>query len=98
MTRIVWTEPAVSDLNSIHAYIARDAEVYADAIVTEIFDTVDQLAHFPQSGRVVPEVNDKNTREIIVGNYRVIYEISGETVRILSLLHAARLFSKLKSR
>ena len=94
MTRIVWTEPAVSDLNSIHAYIARDAEVYADAVVTEIFDAVDRLARFPQSGRVVPEVDDENTRGIIVGNYRVIYDTSGEAVRILSVLHGARLFPK----
>lgn len=95
MTRIVWTEPSVSDLDNIHSYIARDAEVYADSVLTEIFDAVDRLAHFPVSGRVVPEVNDENTREIIVGNYRVIYDTSGDAVRILSVLHGARLFQKL---
>lgn len=94
MTRIVWTEPAISDLNSIHAYIARDAEVYADATVLEIFDAVDRLAHFPRSVRVVPEVDDENTREIIVGNYRVFYDTSAEVVRILSVLHSARLFPR----
>jgi toxin ParE1/3/4 len=92
MTRIVWTEPAVSDLNGIHAYIARDAEVYANATVTEILDSVDRLSLFPQSGRIVPEVDDENTREIIVGDYRVMYDTSGEVVRILSVLHGARLF------
>jgi len=94
MTRIVWTEPSVSDLESIHSYIARDAEVYADSVLAEIFDAVDRLAHFPQSGRVVPEVDDENTREIIVGNYRVIYDTSGDAVRILSVLHGARLFPR----
>ncbi len=94
MTRIVWTEPAIVDLNSIHDYIARDAEVYADATVLELFEAVDRLLNFPHSGRVVLEVDDEDTREIIVGNYRVIYDISGEAVRILSVLHGARLFPK----
>ena len=56
MTRIVWTEPAVSDLNGIHAYIARDTEVYADATVLEIFDAVDRLAHFPHSAESFPKL------------------------------------------
>ena len=59
MTRIVWTEPAVSDLNSIRDYIARDSELYADAVVMDIFDNVDRLATFPISGRVVPELNEE---------------------------------------
>lgn len=87
MIRIVWTEPAISDLDSLYAYIARDSEVYADAVITEIFDSVDRLICFPLSGRIVPEIDDGNTREIVVGNYT-----SGSTVRILSVLHAARLF------
>lgn len=94
MTQIVWTEPAVSDLDSIHAYISRDTEVYADAVISEIFDSVDRLAHFPQSGRVVPEMEDDCTREVIVGNYRVIYDTTGEAVRMLSVIHGARLYPK----
>lgn len=92
MIRIVWTEPAVTDLDSIHAYIARDAEVYADAVLTEIFESVERLAFFPRSGRAVPELLDDNTREIIAGNYRVIYDTCGDSVRILTVLHGARLF------
>ena len=68
--------------------------MYADAVIAEIFDSVDRLAHFPQSGRVVPEMDHDNTREIIVGNYRVIYDTSGEAIHILSVLHGARLFPK----
>ncbi|MGD1018207.1 MAG: type II toxin-antitoxin system RelE/ParE family toxin [Verrucomicrobiia bacterium] len=48
----------------------------------------------PRSGRAVPEEDDPNTREVIVGNYRVIYDISGSTVRILTVLHGARLYRK----
>ena len=94
MNRIVWTEPAVSDLDSIHAYISRDTTVYADVVISEIFDSVDRLARFPQSGRVVPEMDDVCTREVIVGNYRVIYDTTGESIRILSVIHGARQFPK----
>jgi len=94
MIRIAWTDPAISDLDSIHAYISRDVEVYADSVIAEIFDAVDRLIHFPKSGRIVPEINESNTREIIVGSYRVIYDTNGDVVRILTVLHGARLFPK----
>lgn len=90
--KIVWTEPAIADLDAIRTYIALDSEDYANAVLLEIFASTDRLEQFPQSGRVVPELNDHGTREIIVGNYRVIYDLSGESVRILSVLHGARQF------
>ncbi|MGD1018208.1 MAG: type II toxin-antitoxin system RelE/ParE family toxin [Verrucomicrobiia bacterium] len=45
--KVVWTAPAVSDLQAIRDYIARDSEVYADTTVGEVFDAVDRLAKFP---------------------------------------------------
>ena len=90
--KIVWTEPAVTDLEAIRTYIARDAETYANAVIFDIFEATDRLERFPESGRVVPELDDSQTREIIVGNYRVIYDISGDVVRILTVLHGARQF------
>ncbi len=68
--------------------------MYADAVVIEIFDAVDRLARFPRSGRVVPEMDDENIREVIVGSYRVIYDVNEEAVRILSVIHGAQRFSK----
>ena len=90
--KIVWSEPAVADLDAIRYYIARDSEVYADALILEIFESTDRLDRFPKSGRVVPELNDLTTREIIVGSYRVMYDIAGDVVRILGVLHGARQF------
>lgn len=90
MTRVVWTEPAVADLESIHAYIAADSQTYAHALLDEIFAAVDRLERFPQSGHLLPEVDDDNLREVVVGNYRVIHEAAGGVVRILAILHGAR--------
>ena len=92
MTVIVWTEPAVADLENIRSYIARDSEVYADAVLLEVFEAVDRLETYPSSGRIVPELKDAGTREVIVGSYRVVYSLSGDTVRILTVLHSARAF------
>ena len=92
MTRLIWTEPAVADLDSIHEYISRDAEVYADAVILDILDSVDRLIDFPDSGRFIPELEDDKTREIIVGSYRVMYEIEPAGVVILTVLHGAREF------
>ncbi|HXI83118.1 MAG TPA: type II toxin-antitoxin system RelE/ParE family toxin [Verrucomicrobiae bacterium] len=94
--KIVWTEPAVTDLDAIRTYIARDSETYADALILEIFEATDRLERFPESGRVVPELNDPTTREIIVGSYRVMYDTSGDAVRILGVLHGARQFPPTK--
>lgn len=92
MKRLVWTEPALADLESIHGYIARDSEVYADAMILDILDTAERLVDFPDSGRFVRELDDGRTREIIVGNYRVMYEVDAQVVLILTVLHGARDF------
>jgi plasmid stabilization system protein ParE len=94
MNRVLWTAPAVSDLESIREYIARDSEVYADSVLSEIFDAVDQLMVYAESGRVVPELNEPQTRELIVGSYRVMYDLQADTVHILTVLHGARKFPR----
>ncbi len=92
MNRIFWADPAISDLDGIHEYISRDSEIYADSVLSEIFDSVDRLVLYPESGRTVPELGDGDTREIIVGSYRIMYDKQGDLVRILTVLHAAQLF------
>lgn len=92
MSRIVWTDPALKDMEGIRAYIARDSEFYANALALDIVEAVERLARFPRLGRFVPELHDGHTREVIVGNYRVAYDVVGDTVRVLTVLHGARRF------
>ena len=94
MKRIVWTEVAVVDLKNIYSYIAKDSDAYAKAVILEIFDGVEQLELFPRSGRVVPEFMKENTRELLVGSYRIIYDIAGSKIRILTIIHGARLLRR----
>jgi addiction module RelE/StbE family toxin len=92
MFKILWTDPAIRDLKAIFEYIARDSEYYAKGILDDIFEKVEVLETFPNSGRIVSEENDKNTREIFVERYRIIYEIKESMVHILTIVHMAQDF------
>lgn len=88
--RLVWTDPAVEDLQGIVDYIARDSSFYADAVAERIVLAVERLVSFPRSGRIVPEADDPRIREIIVQSYRVMYWVKQRKVQILAVLHSAR--------
>jgi plasmid stabilization system protein ParE len=60
-------------------------------MVDRITDRTRQVGSFPLSGQSVPEYRDPAIREVIEGPYRVIYEVSGKDVRVLAVIHGARL-------
>jgi len=90
MVKLIWTEFALEDLRLIHEYISIDSKRYADRFVEKLMNRVDQLESFPKSGRVVPEFNTESIRELIEGNYRIIYKISATQIAIIRVHHAAR--------
>lgn len=72
---VVWTKKAVHSINNIVDYIAQDNYQAAAAWAHSVFKRTDQLTAQPRSGRIVPEYNDPDLREIFEGNYRIIYRI-----------------------
>ena len=92
MATILWTEPAIKDLESIHTFIARNSKFYADAFVANLIQKTESLQQFPLLGRIVPEIGDEHTRELLVENYRVVYDVNAEVVRILAVIHSSREF------
>jgi len=88
--RLLWTEPARDDLREIFQFIRQDNPVGARNVIQEIREKVERLAQFPLSGRDVPELPDPSLREVIVGNYRVIYRLVGNMVEILTVVHGRR--------
>lgn len=90
MVKVIWTEFSVEDLRSIHAYISQDSKVYADRFIEKIISRVEQLETYPQSGRVVPEFHNDTLRELIEGNYRIIYKINSDAIAIVRVHHSAR--------
>jgi addiction module RelE/StbE family toxin len=92
MDKVVWTDNAIRDLNDIGDYISKDSEKYAQLTVNRLFDSVDILEFYPLAGKIVPEYNDLSIREIIKGNYRIVYQIVDENrIDILTVHNCARL-------
>src|SRR5262249_48502524 len=90
MAQVRWTLQAVDDLEAVCLFIARDAPQLASIFAERALRTTERLVTFPNSGRIVPELNDPNLREIILGNYRLIYRIVQDAVQIITVHHGAR--------
>ncbi len=90
MASVIWTEPALTDLEAACLYIARDAPRAAEVFADRVFHATDRLTAFPRSGRVVPEARREDLREIIVGNHRIIYRLLPDEAVVLTVIHGAR--------
>jgi toxin ParE1/3/4 len=93
MAKIVWTEQSVFDLKDIFDYISKDSKRYAENQVKRIKEKTLILKTLPESGRIVPELGIREVRELIEGNYRIVYRIlNNELIEILTIHHSARDF------
>jgi len=81
---VIWAQQAVVDLRSIHDFIARDSRYYAKKVVHDIREMVDELNRLPKMGRIVPELNEEDVRELFLYSYRIIYEIKDEVIFVLA--------------
>ena len=90
MVKVIWTQFALEDLKSIHEYITKDSKGYADKFVQKLIDRVDQLQTFPNLGRVVSEFDTETIRELIEGNYRIVYKVNLDHIGIVRIHHSAR--------
>lgn len=91
MARIVWSRVAREDLKAIVSYIRTDSPAYAKSFALRIHHRVTQLEAFPDSGRLVPEDSANTYRELIFGNYRVVYRHDAGIVTIVTIIHGARI-------
>ena len=87
---IVWAESASADLAEIASYIAKDSEFYAAAVVRELIEAARSLDLFAHRGRVVHEYRNPAIRELLVRDYRLVYEVSDVAVQVLRIVHGAR--------
>ena len=91
MAEIRWTPQAADDLEAIAAYIALDSEHYASLFVIDVVGSIERLRVSPQRGRIVPEIQNPDIREIFFGKYRIIYRLRSSIFEILTIYHGARL-------
>lgn len=90
MGGIRWSLTSLADLEEIAEYIAKDSPFYAIAFTDRIIDTIEQLKDFPLKGRMVPELGREDLRELLFGNYRLIYRSAKEGVVIVAIHHSKR--------
>jgi toxin ParE1/3/4 len=94
VARLIWTEPALADLEALADYIALDNPAAACGLVRRVFESVERLERFPSSGKRPPEMPRSPYREIVVTPCRVFYRVEGEAVYLLCVLRAERLLRR----
>lgn len=91
MVRIIWSSQARADLKAIADYISVDSKYYAKLQVIKLRNRTNILKDNPCAGRLVPEFNNEALRELISGNYRIIYKLSkDDVIHIITIHHSAR--------
>ena len=94
MAQLIWTEPALLDLDEIAEYIALDNFRAAQRLIEKVFKRAALLEQFPESGRRPPELKRTPYREIVVGPCRIFYRVEGDRVYMLYVMRAERLLRK----
>ena len=90
MAQLVWTEPALSDLNDIAEYIALENPTAAKSLVQQVFSAVERLEQHPDSGRAPPELDKGRYREVIVAPCRIFYRQFADEILILYVMRSDR--------
>jgi toxin ParE1/3/4 len=90
--KIVFTKPAIADLEGLVKFISRDNPQAAEQFGYAIIGKAEMLNEFPLLGRVVPEFKMENIREIVHRPYRIVYRVRKEQklIEILRVWHASR--------
>ncbi len=91
MARLIWTEPALIDVDEIAEYIALDDPAAASRFVRKVFDMIARLEAHPKSGKRPPELKRTQYREVVVALCRILYRVEKDTVYILYAMRSERL-------
>jgi toxin ParE1/3/4 len=89
MGRVIWSPSALEDADRIAEHISRDSPAYAGCFIERCLDSTALLEDYPLAGRVIPEIADPSSREIIYRPYRIMYKLVGDEVWITAVIHGA---------
>ena len=91
--KVFWTNKAIEQLKAVHNYHAQISPEYANRLVDLITKRSEQIGNFPNSGRMLPEINLEQIREIIEANYRIIYYVGVDRIDVLAVVHGQQKLS-----
>ena len=89
--KIIWSPLAIERASEIAEYIAQDKPSAAEKWINTVFSKVETLKSVPEIGRIVPEIRSNAFRELIYGNYRIIYRIEKKQISILTIRHGMQI-------
>ena len=89
--KVIWSPLSIDRASEIAEYIALDKPAAADKWINVLFLKLEQLMLSPKSGRVVPEIGDEQFRDLVYGNYRIIYRIEKKHLSILTIRHGRKI-------
>ena len=92
MTEVIWSPRSIVDLEEIRAYIAADSPSWAELTVQRLVAAVERLRQFPDSGRMVPERQSPELREVVSGEFRIVYRRTPDLVEIATVFRGSRDF------
>jgi len=87
---VVWSSEALRMLDEIERFITQDNPQRAVEFIDRLIEKGDSIASFPEMGRVVPEFSRSDIREILVGNYRIVYRTTPSQIVILTVFEGHR--------
>jgi len=96
MAELIWTEPALSDLDAIADYIALDKPEAARQLVQRVFQHVEQLITQPESGSRPRELQRSRYRQIVEAPCRIFYRYNGKKIFILHVMRGEMRFRERK--
>jgi toxin ParE1/3/4 len=89
--KIVWSPLAIERASEIAEYIAQDKPSAAEKWINTVFSKVEKLKSAPEIGRILPELGNDQFRELIYGNYRIVYRIEKKQISILTIRHGKQI-------
>ena len=88
--KVIWTKQGYFTLDEAVGYVGQDSLTAAQDLLESALDTAESLSIFSERGRIVPELQQPNVRELLVQRYRLIYTMTSDRVVILAFIHGAR--------
>lgn len=88
--KVLWTDAALGQLEAIRDYHARTSPEYARRIIERLVKRSEQIKAFPHAGRMVPEYEIDEVRQVLESFYRIIYLIKEDRIEVLAIIHTTR--------
>ena len=92
--KLIWSEQAIKNLQTIFEYIAADSEEKAARVINVLVQCPESLLDFPHMGATVPELPLSGLRELLKYSYRIVYAINDEQIQIVAVIHDRQSFKK----